>query len=368
MRVIQSCGSRSWGGLEMQTLKTALGLKERGLDVILLCAKGSRLESEGIKNHLVVRPFFNAEGKTFPSIKRIKVFLKNFPVAVIHTHLSHDLQMLVPAMQIAKSKARLFLTKRMASGVKKKDLLHRYLYHRLERIFAISNYIRQSVLNTCPVPEEKVELLHNGIDLNQFNPKMYDRTVIRKELGLNAESLVIGMVGRFSPGKGHREFFQAANIISEKFKHQVQFLVVGGPSYGEEEYYHQIVGLSKRIIHNRNVVFAGFRSDMARVMKAMDVLAFPSHEESLGNIVLESMAMEVVVVACRSGGVPDIVLDGETGFLVPPGHAEPLAEKLMLYIQDPELRERHGKAGRERIRTKFSFKTYIDTLTKFYFK
>lgn len=366
MRVIQSCGSRSWGGLEMQTLKTALGLKERGLDVILLCAKGSRLESEGIKHHLVVRPFFNAEGKTLPSIKRIKAFLKNFPVDVIHTHLSHDLQMLVPAMQTAKSEAKLFLTKRMASGVKKKDLLHRYLYHRLERIFAISNYIRQSVLNTCPISEEKVELLHNGIDLNLFNPKIYDREVIRKELGLNAESLVIGMVGRFSPGKGHREFFQAGKIITEKIKHGVQFLVVGGPSYGEEEYYHQIMDLSKKIIGDRDVVFTGFRSDVARMIKTMDILAFPSHEESLGNIVLESMAMEVVVVACRSGGVPDIVLDGETGFLVPPGRVEPLAEKLMQYIQDPKLRERHGKAGRERIKTKFNFKNYLDTLIKYY--
>jgi glycosyltransferase involved in cell wall biosynthesis len=366
MRVIQSCGSRSWGGLEMQTLKTALGLKERGLDVILFCAKGSRLESEGIKNHLVVRPVFDAEGKTFPSIKKTQAFLKNFPVDVIHTHLSHDLQMLVPAMQVTKSEARLFLTKRIASGVKKKDLLHRYLYHRLERIFAISSYIRQSVLNTCPVPEEKVELLHNGIDLNLFDPKMYDREAIRKEIGLNAESIVIGMAGRFSPGKGHREFFLAAKMIMENVKQQVQFFVVGGPSYGEEEYYRQIVNLAKKIINNQSLVLTGFRSDMARMMKAMDVLAFPSREESLGNIVLESMAMGVPVVACRSGGVPDIILDGETGYLVPPGHVEPLAEKLMQYIQSAELRKRHGTEGRKRIKAKFNFKTYLDTLIRYY--
>ena len=155
-------------------------------------------------------------------------------------------------------------------------------------------------------------------------------------------------------------------MIMAHIKQRIQFLVVGGPSYGEEEYYRQIVNLAKKIINNQSIVLTGFRSDMAKMVKAMDVLAFPSREESLGNIVLESMAMGVPVVACRSGGVPDIVLDGETGFLVPPRDVESLAEKLMQYIQNAELRERHGIASRKRIQTEFNFKTYLDILIRTY--
>jgi glycosyltransferase involved in cell wall biosynthesis len=267
---------------------------------------------------------------------------------------------------MAKSDAKLFLTKRMASGVRKKDLLHRYLYHRIETIFAISRYIRQSILNTCPVSEKKVTLLHNGIDLNLFNPKKFDKVMVRKELGLRAHSVVIGMVGRFSPGKGHREFLKAAKIIAGKFQHQIEFLVVGGPSYGEETYFDQIMDLSDKTVGKQNIVFTGFRQDIARMMKAMDMLAFPSHEESLGNIVLEAMAMEIPVVASSGGGVPDIVRNHETGFLIPPKQAKALAEALIRYIEDPDLRKCHAKAGRERIKTDFNFKNYIDTLIQHY--
>lgn len=365
MRVIQACGSQSWDDPEIQTLRTALGMKARHFDVILLCTKGSVLEREGIKHHLVVRSYFETEGKILRSIKKIQSLLKYFPVDVIHAHSIHDLQILVPAMQMAKSDAKLFLTTRMASAVKKRDLLHRYLYSRLKKIFATSNYIREHVIRTCPVPGGKVNVLYDGIDLDRLNPNNDHKEEIRKRLGLSLNSIVIGMVGRYTPEKGHPEFIQAAKMVMKGTEHHVQFIVLGGCP-GEDYNDNPISDLSNKTIPDKDILYTGFLSDISRIMKTVDILVFPSYEESLGSTLLEAMAMEIPVVASSDGSVPEIVIDQETGLLVPPKHADALTSAMMQYIQNPALREHHAKAAKRQIQSRFDFRDYMEALIAHY--
>lgn len=365
MKIVQSCASKSWGGLEMQTLKISEALAQRNHQVSLICAPGSSLEAQARESGIDTQALFEGDKAYFADIKRLIRFFRHLNPDVIHTHLSHDLWTLVPAMSLSRSKAKFLLTKRMGSGVNKKDILHRNLYKRLDTVLAISDIIHRDVLDTCPVPPEKVFTLINGVELHRFNPDKIDGQQVRKQLGIGEHDMLIGMVGRLTPGKGQREYVRAAASLLKETKN-CYFLMVGDVSHGEEAYEQELstlinsLGLGNRLIH------LPFTKDIAPLYKAMDILAFPSYDESLGNVLLEAMAMALPIVGSNSGSVPELVTDGRNGLLVAPGKSEPLVWALKNLIEDKDKRTRMGKLSRNRVVKEFSFTAYIDQLITYY--
>ena len=325
--ILISCGSYSWGGLEMISLETALKLAEKNHNVKILCSIGSNLASASSKAGIETIPVFSKDKNILSSIAKLKKYFGNNKIDVIHSNHSHDLWVLTPALNRSLSGSKLFLTKHMASGIKKKDLFHKYLYKRVDGIFAISNYIKQSVLETCPFPEEKVHLLPVGIDLKKFSINNYNKNDTKRELKLPDKKLIIGIVGRMTPGKGHEEFLEAAKIINQKYTDKVLFIVVGSASYGEEEYEKKIKKYADELGIS-NIIFTGHTADTAKMLAAIDILAFPSHNESFGRVLLEAMALELPVAASGNAGVVDIVVNNETGFLFEPKNSAALAEGL----------------------------------------
>lgn len=367
MNIIQSCGSFAWGGLEMQTVKIAAALAARGHRVTLLCASGSTLQQKAEAAGLMVAPLLSGRGGKAGAALRIAARLRRESWELIHTHLSGDLGALVPGIYLGRWPGRLLLTKRMGSAISKKDFLHRLLYRRVDKIFAISEYIRRNVLDTCPVNPEKVRLMHNALSLENYRPERYDRREVRRGLGIDPEALVIGIIGRLTPKKGHQEFLEAAAILARQYPDRLTFLIVGGASHEEEAYERKI---QRRVagdpLLQPRVVFSGFRSDIPRMLAAIDLLAFPSYKEAFGNTLLEAMAMGVPVVASNSGGVPEIIEAGISGILMPPRDGPALAAGLQKLIEDPEQRRRLAQNGREVVAQRFRFEDYIDRLEGVY--
>ncbi len=350
----------------MQALLVSRELQRRGHDVSLLCVPRSRILKEAYAADVPAVGLLGDDKQALGTIKDLSKFLKSYNFDVVHTHLSHDLWWLVPALRLSSSKAKLFLTKHMASGVKKTDPLHRFLYGRLQGTFAISDYIKTSVLNTCPVPESDVHILPPGISLDTFDPSLYKKSEVRSELGIPENVIMVGMVGRMSPGKGHEEFLRAAKTLMESSSLNLQFMVVGSASYDEESYETKIRGLADELDLGKVVQFTGFRKDIPRLLSALDILAFPSHEESFGLALLEAMAMKLPVVASGNAGVLDIVVDGETGTLVRPKDYKSLADGIMGLARDPEIREQYGSAGRKLVEKSFSIQSVVERLEKYY--
>lgn len=350
----------------MQALLITRELLRRGHDVSLLCVPRTTLLKEAYAAGVPSIGLLGKDKQAITTIKDLSKLLKGYSYDVVHTHLSHDLWWLVPAMRLSSSHAKLFLTKHVASGVKKTDPLHRFLYGRLQGIFAISDYIRESVINTCPVHKEEVHIVPPGISLDEFNPDLYDKNVVRKELGIPEDTILVGMVGRMSPGKGQEEFLRAAQEIMTKSDLNIRFLIVGGASYGESEYELHIRNLVSELGLGSSVRLTGFRRDIARMMSALDILAFPSHEESFGITLTEAMAMKLPVVASGNAGVLDIVVDNETGVLVPPKNYKALADGIMKLAHNPVLRTNFGVAGKKRIEGMFSIQAVVEKLEGFY--
>ncbi|NOS86471.1 MAG: glycosyltransferase family 4 protein [Ignavibacteria bacterium] len=360
-----SCGSYSWGGLEMFSLETARKLADKGMNIKILCSTDSRLCREAEVNGIETLPYFGKNVNIPASINKLRKYLKNSNTNVIHSNHSHDLWVLTPALKWAGSKTKLFLTKHMASGVKKNDLMHRYLYNRIDGVFAISTYIQQSVKNTTPVPENKIILLPVGIDVVRFNKNRFNAKEVKMELGLPVDKLIIGIVGRMTPGKGHEEFLEAAKILNTKYEDRIFFLVIGSASFGEAEYEKRIRTIAVKL-NLKNIKFMGHAEIPEKSMTAIDILSFPSHDESFGRVLLEAMALEIPTAASGFAGVLDITIENETGLLFKPKDASSQADALEKLITNKELRDKFALAGRKRAEEVFTIELMINNLIKHY--
>ncbi len=365
LNILMSCGSYSWGGLEMISLETAKKLEETGLNVKILCSINSQLEEESKKQGFETIPVFSKNNKILSSIVKLKRYLTNNNIDVIHTNHSHDIWVLTPALNFSRSKAKLFLTKHMASGVKKTDLFHKYLYKRLDGIFTISRYIEQSVKDTCPVPFEKIHMLPVGIDFDRFDHAKINKDGLKKQYSLPHDKLIIGITGRMTPGKGHEEFIEAATIINVNYQEKVHFVIIGNASYGEENYENDIKQLSHSL-KIENITFTGYTSEPQKLMGVLDILVLPSHNESFGRVLLEAMSLKIPVAASGNAGVLDIVIDNETGLLFEPKNPKQIAEKLTELIESSKLRNKFAENGYKRVKDVFAFKIMTDKLTEFY--
>jgi glycosyltransferase involved in cell wall biosynthesis len=364
MKILYSCLSKSWGGMEMYTLVAVKQLLKKNISVELLCIRDSRLHIEANNIGIIIHSI-KASGYIHPAgIFKTSLTLRKSRYSLIHTHASRDLWILVPALFISRKKTPLFLTKHVGSGIVKKDFLHKLLYKRVNRLFAISNVIKNNLIETCPVSPERVSILPNGVDVIQFDPKTVDREKIRREFNIKTKEIVLGMLARFTPGKGHEEFLQVAKELN-KDHNNLKYLIVGESSRGEESYTEYIKEIVEKY-NLKNIIFTGFRSDTADVLTAMDIFVFPSHSEAFGIALIEAMAMKKPSVCTNSDGVLDIAFDNVTSLLFQKRNYIDLKEKLVKLINSKELRIKLGENARQRVIDNFNIEKLTDRIIDIY--
>jgi glycosyltransferase involved in cell wall biosynthesis len=364
VKILYSCLSKSWGGMEMYSITVIRKLLDRNISVELVCLSDSRLHIEANNLGIIIHPL-KAGGYFHPfAMIRIALLIRRSNYDIIHCNASKDLWLLVPAIYLSFRKILLYLTKQMGSFINKKDFLHKILYKRINRVFAISTVIKYNLLDTCPVTEEQITLLHNGVDTKVFDPAKADRQKIRNEFNISDNELVIGMLARFTKGKGHEEFLWAARELNKTHK-DLKFMIVGEASRGEDAYAQGIKILAKNY-ELSNVIFTGFRSDTPDVLSSMDIFVFPSHSEAFGIALVEAMAMEKPSVCSNENGILDIAIDNETSLLFENKNAEDLFRKICLLIDSKEKRDMLGKSARKRAVEFFDMDYLTDKVVKFY--
>ena len=293
--------------------------------------------------------------------------IRRFRPHVLHLHLSRDLWQTVPAARLAGYDGPVVLTKHVGSYVTKTDPLHRWLYRRVSRVITVSETLNRNVRETCPVDPNRVVTVHPALDLERFDSTGYDRVETRKSLGFPIDAVVVGTVGRVSPGKGYEEFLQAARLLRDRHPNMpLRFLVAGEASYGEEAYHDGIVHYARELDLAETVLFAGFRRDIPALLNAMDVFIFPSRAEGFGATVIEAMAMGVACVSTRSDGTLDTVEDGVTGLVFQGGDAEGLARSVESLLTDGRLRARIAENGCRQARERFNLDAMTDRVEALY--
>lgn len=198
-------------------------------------------------------------------------------------------------------------------------------------------------------------LIYNGIDLFAF-----DATKNSHHRPFSVNNKILGVVARLAPVKGLEMLLEAFAQIHGKIPNAHLWLIGDGPLRNYLETKAREMGLAD------NVVFWGIRDDIPALLAQCDIGVLSSHWEGLPNAILEYMAAELPVVATRVGGVPEVVIDGETGLLVPPGNPQALADALLSLLSDTELARRMGQAGRRRVEQYFTLERMVKENEKLY--
>lgn len=231
------------------------------------------------------------------------------------------------------------------------------LLRRTGAVVAISEAIAREAV-ASGFPGRKVHLIPHGIDMSEYAPVSADEKVSRRRaLGLPEDRLLVVYTGRLIQGKGLETLFAALRSLADL---PAVHLVLVGSGAGQvisiEDELREEAGMGP--LQGR-VTFTGRVDNVAAFLQASDIFAFPTLDEALGMSAVEAQACGLPAVASRTGGVPDIIEDGVTGILTPPGDVDALARGLRTLVENGELRRRYAEAARRRTQERFAIDTMI---------
>ncbi|MBM4130816.1 glycosyltransferase family 4 protein [bacterium] len=364
LTVLTACTSRAWGGMEMSLVQTSARLRARGHRVVPLCAPGSpaesRLRAEGFAPQTA-----DLWGKIHPrQAWLLSRLVTRRGIDLVHCDWSRDLFTLVPAL-LPHRRVPLVLHKHVGVLAPKRLWVHHGLYARVDRVVAISDVIHRNVVAMHPLDQRKVVTIHNGVDPERFRPDPAARARVRAELGYTDDDVVVGIVGRVTRAKGHPEFLEMAGRLAPLHP-RARFLVVGEATRGEEQEGQALLDGIPAAGLGDVVRVTGFRGDIPQLLAAMDVFAFPSHNEAFGLALVEAMAAGLPTVSSDCDGVPDIVVEGVTGLMVPAKDGAALAAATARLLGDGGLRAALGRAGRARVLERFTAERFTADLERLY--
>ena len=226
--------------------------------------------------------------------------------------------------------------------------------HNTDHHIAVSEKAKRVMVEKEQVHPKKITVIHNGIHLSKFDQSSFVKENSKLKQEFFPEGVrVVGNVGSLDPVKGQSYLLRAAAKVVAKCP-DVRFIIIGqGALRGELE------ALTRKLGLESYVVFTGHRYDVPQLLKFFDVYVHPSIEESFGIAVIEAMAASKPVVASKVGGIPEIVVDGVTGILVPPEDSDSLADAILQCLSNPVLSEQMGYEGRKRVEAHFTIEQTV---------
>jgi glycosyltransferase involved in cell wall biosynthesis len=232
-----------------------------------------------------------------------------------------------------------------------------------DKIIVISDHLKRFFVEIERLDPRKMTRIYYGLDVawvESQSSKTARPISIQEELGIPSDIPLAGIIARLNPQKGHTYLVTAFAKVVESLP-EARLLIVGDGNL--------IGGLERQTRElriTRRVTFTGWRDDIPRIMAALNLLILPSLWEGFGLVLLEAMMMGKPIVASRVSAIPEIVVDGVTGLLVPPRDPEALAEAILALLQDKEQAEAMGQAGRERVEGYFSVERMVQQTEALY--
>lgn len=283
---------------------------------------------------------------------KLSRILRAYRPQIVHAHDPHGVAMASMALSIgAGPSTPRFVASRRVDFHLQKHSFSRWKYRQVDLFIAASEAIRD-VLIKDGIPPTRIVVVHDGIDVDRVGRS--PAADLHAEFWLPKGAPVIVNVGALVPHKGQTFLVEAMARVRQRMP-DVRLVIFGeGPLRHQLEQQIKDRGLAK------HVVLAGFREDVLALTRSADLFVMSSVTEGLGSTVLDAMAMGLAVVGTRAGGIPEAVVHGETGALVPAGNAEALADAIVTLLGDPTARRRMGDAGRARVRADFGVERLVD--------
>jgi len=359
--VLHLCESSDTGGAESVLISLVEGLdKNRYKSVVCLLSDGwlsAELKKRRIETIVIPQP------RSFDVLWLFRVYrlLRDRRIDLMH---SHEFATNVYASFLSRISGIPVIATAHGKNYYAEKWRRRAAYRFVARqsvMVAVSHDLKRFLAQRVAIPPERIRVVHNGIDLSRYAVHEGNHAV-RAKLGISASQRVIGTVGNLFAVKGQTYLMRACKAVVSAFPNCVLLVAGEGEQLGALEKEASNLGIA------RNVRFLGFRDDVPALLQAMEVFVLPSLSEGLPLALLEALALQKPVVATNVGGIPEIVEDGVTGYLVPPKNPEALADKILLLLRDPQMASNIGQAGRKRVEVTFGLDQMVREYQSLYDK
>ena len=248
-------------------------------------------------------------------------------------------------------------------------LLCKFLSKTASQIIVVSYAVKKSLIG-FGVDSNKIKVVYNGLDLKRWNPEIYDKSYLYKEFEINGSFFKIGIIGYLGECKGQEILLNAAVYLLKKGYKNLRFYIVGDELFkNENRYKESLYQISKINNLDDYVTFTGRRNDIPSILSFLDIIVACSRcPDSLPTAILEAMAMGKVVIGTNIGGIPEMIINDETGILIPPNDPEALAKAILDLINQPDKIKEMGIKARERIKSNFTIEKNVESIKKIYKK
>jgi len=346
--------ARTWRGGQNQVLLTVTGLREIGHRAALVAHPEGELlrrAAEGVD----LIPLAPRTEMDLTAAWRLARVIKRMNPDVIHAHDPHGIAMASLALSLGASSAKqgrapAIVASRRVDFHLKGNSLSRWKHRQVDCFVAASEAIRRILLSDG-VPDDRAVTVHEGVDVEHVAAA--PPVNVRETFWLPHGAPVVGNVAALVPHKGQRHLIEAAHLVVQEVP-DARFVILG-----EGELREALERQVKDYHLEKHVLLPGFRTDVLGCIKGFDLFVMSSVTEGLGTSLLDAMACSKPIVATTAGGIPEVVVDGETGLLAAPRDHAGMATAIIRMLNDPTLRTAMGAAGFARVRERFTVERMV---------
>jgi glycosyltransferase involved in cell wall biosynthesis len=349
--------ARTWRGGQNQVLLTVLGLRALGHRSMLVAHAAGELRQRA-REGLELVPLAPKTEMDLSAAWRLSRLIKQLRPDVVHAHDPHGVAMAALALSMSTQldKPPLVAARRVDFHIKG-NALSRWKYRQVDCFICASDAVRRMVV-ADGVPAVRAVTVHEGIDLGHVEAA--PAANLHAELWLPHQAPIVGNVAALVPHKGQRHLIEAAALVVTRVP-DARFVIAG-----EGELRPALERQIKDHHLEKHVFLAGFRPDVLSVHKGFDIFVMSSVTEGLGTSLLDAMACAKPVVATTAGGMPEVVVDGTTGLLVPPRDHEAMADAIVRLLTDGSARRAMAAEGQARVREHFSAERMVQETLEIY--
>jgi len=346
MKILHINTERTWRGGEQQTLYLLRSLIERRISCHLVCQARSPMAQKALEAGVEVFPITMRGEADLPACLRIRKLIKTHGYDIVHSHTSHAHTLAFFAALGCRT-CRL-VTRRVDFSIFRNRFLpvngikYRFM---ADCYIAISHKIKK-VMVSDGIGADRIFVVHSGIDLQRFDRVAGDHLV--DEFNLKPDERIVINVAHLAGHKGQKYLVRAIPRVLAVIP-KARFFIIG-----EGELMSELQALSVSLEIGHALSFTGFRNDVGAFYKLADLFVMSSVQEGLGTAILDALALGKPVVATNSGGIPEIIKDGETGRLVAAGNSQALAKGIVEMLTQVDQAEAMAQRGQAEVTAKFS--------------
>lgn len=361
--------SKGWGGLELFSANLFEWMSNY-FPIPFIVNEGSKLH-EHLSNSAYFENVIPVKAHRYFSPKAVRAIqhtVRAADIDLIHAFKAGDLYHATRAnVRTNGTKAKVILHLQMLPHSSRNDMIHRWLYKRIDLLLTITKQMQERVRQLWPVRPEIVRPLYYGIDVDRFCTDGIDTEAVKHRYDLPKDAHVLGIIGNICKGKGQRFVLEVFHSLADQYPDLIMLMAGGVPSSGDAPYAESV---SKYIVdHNleKRARRLEFTQEVAGLLSTFDIFVLGSIAEAFGFVVIEAMAAGRVVVASNAGGVPEIITDGEDGFLYESQDPDSLRATLQKVLAlEPAERARIVENAKATVAERFSYQRMVRDIRDIY--